>query len=109
MSGSGGVPVQVARSYEGLGWEVTQPRVGLPSTLVQVDSCGSTSCVITIPADSNHVYYLDTVDVSARYGALDSKTYNDRAAARLLTQGTFGPTKETIASLSTLMASGRAY
>jgi cullin-associated NEDD8-dissociated protein 1 len=91
-------PVPCARSYDGNGWEVVQPRAGRPDGLVHVVSCspGSSSCLITIPSDNDHVYSLGSRTLSSsRHEA------SDRAAAALLMQATFGPTAADMARLST--------
>ena len=93
-------PVPCARSYEGNDWEVVAPREGTPSTLVQITSCSSGSCELSIPSDMEYEYFLRTYDLSHRLGALSSSTWSDRATSQFLIQATFGPMRSSIANLS---------
>ena len=111
IGSSSDVSVRVARSYEGFPWEVVNPRVGPPSSLVQVLSCDAAACSITIPTDATHAYMVEVSDHTARFtynlgSPLSAITYNERAAARLLTQATFGPTKDSIGNLSAALQAG---
>ena len=87
-------PTPCARSYDGFGWEVVQPRLGHPDGLVHVLSCSSSLCEIQIPNDREHAYVLSSHTVPAT-----RHDERDRAAAHLLIQGSFGPTRADIALL----------
>lgn len=83
----------VARSYGGRDWEPVQPAP-LPVT------CVSGTCTVTVPADT--VYCLKEVDTSLVPGS------NNAAAARLLSQATFGATVASIAEVVTTHANSVA-
>ena len=99
------VPIPCARSYEGFPWEVVLPRAP-GSALVHVISTGTTSSVVRIPHDTAFTYLLQTTDLSTTYGALTPAQWHDRTASYLLEQGTFGPTRATIATLSGSLLEG---
>ena len=97
-------PIPCARSYEAHDWEVVLPRE--PNTaLVQVISCvaSDSTCELDIPNDPEYTYFLRSSDLYSRYEDLTPQGWYDRAASSLLIQATFGPTRATIANLSTAM------
>lgn len=94
-------PIPCARSYEGNDWEVTLPRPP-GDALVQIASCSASTCDIVIPDQDGYTYTF-TTPTDGGVGALSSDARFDRSASSLLLQGTFGPTRSSIASLSTTM------
>jgi len=76
--------VQVGRSYDGLNWETLHPL------LLSID-CQESPCVLDIPAytGSSNVQYI------IREYAPPAPT-DDQKHAKLLLQGTYGPTQESL-------------
>jgi hypothetical protein len=114
-------PTPCARSYGGYEWEVVQPRAQQSHQLVHVLSCGGSRCKIQIPAGiiNTTQYHVIARNLSSRCMQENSNSngdgpnvdqdpssqcWRDRAASHLLMQGSFGPTRKSIATLSSSMS-----
>ena len=101
-------PTPCARSYERNEWEVVLPRAP-GAALVQITSCSRRACTLLIPDDPDYTYIIHTTDVKERHGSVTTaNTWHDRSASQLLTQATFGPTRDAIANLSSRLQAGDA-
>eukprot|EP01013_Petalomonas_cantuscygni_P025363 TRINITY_DN472_c1_g1_i8.p1 TRINITY_DN472_c1_g1~~TRINITY_DN472_c1_g1_i8.p1 ORF type:complete len:2177 (+),score=570.77 TRINITY_DN472_c1_g1_i8:136-6531(+) len=88
----------VARSYGGLPWEVSRPEAP-GDTPVALGGCFGSCCQVMLPSvGSKYTYQLEApvADGSAEM-ALRQRV--ERVVAKLLIQGTFGPTAPAIAAL----------
>ncbi len=88
--------VQVGRSYDGLDWETLHPL------LLPID-CQQSTCVLHLPADtgiSNMHYVIHEYNPPA--------PTDDQKHAKLLLQGTYGPTQESLQEARSL-ASAEAW
>ncbi len=100
-------PVPCARSYEGYDWEIVLPRPPGRS-LVDVNACAADACELSVPNEAGFSYFLLTTNLAESHlatlptspGAVTANAWNDRVASHFLMQGTFGPTRATIANLS---------
>ena len=91
-------PIPTARSYDGAAWEALYPASGeLP---VNVSQCSSSQCTLMLPpAASGYLYRVDIVNTAG--SGLSTLELRQRAAAKLLIQGTFGPTRDELNNLTT--------
>ena len=89
-----GAAVQVARSYGGYPWECAPRSESSAFAPLLLDGCsdGAAPCVVTIPEATGDHYTLTWRNSTVQT--------TQEAAARLLMQATFGPTREAVANLS---------
>ena len=88
-----------ARSYDGHAWEpALDPLIGG----VRVHNCSAKACTLHVPAINGTTFHLvvDNLTAVRPKSHLDSQY----AAAKLLAQATFGPTKHDVAQLSAKLA-----
>jgi len=89
----------LGRSYDGLNWESSP---GAPSSIFSC--CASKWCTVTLPKkDKNNVKYK-LWQVPVAHTATTAAPGSPASIARLLTQGTFGPTRAEMNSLEAKMS-----
>lgn len=98
-------PIAVARSYDGLPWEALQYSGEADAGRVLIGNCSPDACTLTLQAARGYSYRLEVRRPSVERTAsgsvvTDRRAARDRAAAKLLLSGTFGPKGADIAKLS---------
>ena len=94
-------PIPTARSYDGEPWEALYaPSSEDP---VVVEGCADGACTLMLPPLSGYSYRMEVLTVAADGKGSSPPSVLElrkRAAAKLLTQGTFGPTRDELTNLT---------
>ena len=95
-------PAILARSYDGRPWELTRPGALRPGGM-QVMGCSPRGCTLRLPNNDNYTAEERMLD-----RASTTTTAEQRAAARLLLQATFGPTRSLLHNLTNRLTTSTA-
>ena len=99
--GSGRAQIPLARSYDGEAWEVLSGGFerGFDSQIGANCAVSTAACIVHLERQFHDTFAIERFNASAAFAASPA-TQQERDAARLLMQATFGPNRSEIDSLA---------